>query len=66
MYIKGKACKLKIRQNGAWVELAPVIPAKWHVENESSIRCTNCCFNRVSIKMPLNYCPMCGAKMVSK
>lgn len=37
---------------------------RWVVENEESIRCPNCCFNRASIKMPLNYCPNCGAKMV--
>lgn len=61
-----KKAKLKIRQNGVWVQYAPVIYAKWEIENEASIRCTNCYFNRASIKMPLDYCPVCGAKMVDK
>ena len=41
-----------VRANGRWV-----------VENEASIRCSECCFNRVSIKMPMDYCPICGAHM---
>lgn len=36
---------------------------RWVVENEASIRCSECCFNRVSIKMPMDYCPICGAHM---
>ena len=45
-------------------DVADVVHGQWIVENETSIRCSECCFNRASIKMPLNYCPMCGAKMV--
>lgn len=36
---------------------------RWVVENEESIRCSECCFNRASIKIPLDYCPNCGARM---
>lgn len=64
--VDGKQAKLMLRQNGVWVLYAPVIYSKWEMENEASIRCTNCCFNRASIKMPLDYCPSCGAKMVGK
>lgn len=35
----------------------------WIVENEYSIRCSNCCFNRALIKIPLDFCPKCGAEM---
>ena len=45
------------------VDAVPVVHGRWIVENEESIRCSECCFNRATIKMPLNYCPMCGAKM---
>ena len=45
------------------VDAVEVVHGRWVVENEESIRCPNCCFNRASIKMPLNYCPNCGAKM---
>ena len=45
------------------VDAVEVVHGRWVVENEESIRCPNCCFNRASIKMPLNYCPYCGAKM---
>lgn len=40
-----------------------VVHGRWVVENEESIRCSECCFNRASIKMPLDYCPNCGADM---
>ena len=36
---------------------------EWIVESEHSIRCSECCFNRAAIKMPLDYCPNCGAMM---
>ena len=36
---------------------------RWMVENEDSIRCSECCFNRATIKMPMDYCPLCGADM---
>ena len=39
------------------------IEGEWIVESEHSIRCSECCFNRAAIKMPLDYCPNCGAKM---
>ena len=49
-------------------EVGPVRPiknkhGKWIIENKDSIRCPNCCFNRASIKMPMDYCPNCGLKM---
>lgn len=37
--------------------------SQWIIESEQSIRCPECCFNRASIKMPLDYCPMCGTYM---
>ncbi len=45
------------------VDAVEVVHGRWIVENEVSVRCSECCFNRASIKMPLNYCPNCGAKM---
>ena len=36
---------------------------EWIVESEHSIRCSECCFNRAAIKMPLDFCPNCGAEM---
>lgn len=38
----------------------------WIVENECSIRCSVCSFNRWRIKQPINYCPNCGAKVQYK
>ena len=49
--------------NAPTVDAEPVRHGKWIVENEESIRCSECCFNRANIKMPLDYCPKCGAKM---
>ena len=45
------------------VDAVEVVHGRWVVENEASIRCSECCFNRASIKIPLDYCPNCGAKM---
>ena len=45
------------------VDAVEVVHGRWIVENETSIRCSECCFNRASIKMPMDYCPNCGAKM---
>lgn len=42
---------------------AKVMYGWWIVENETSVRCSECCFNRASIKMPLDYCPNCGTRM---
>lgn len=50
-------------ENFPSVYAIPVRHGRWNVENEYSIRCSECCFNRASIKMPLDYCPNCGAKM---
>lgn len=36
---------------------------RWVVENEDSIRCPECCYNRARIKYPLNFCPECGCDM---
>lgn len=36
---------------------------RWVVENEDSIRCPECCYNRAKIKHPLNFCPECGCDM---
>ena len=41
----------------------PVVHGEWIVEHEGSIRCSECCFNRAHIKMPMDFCPNCGAKM---
>ena len=45
------------------VDAVEVVHGRWIVENEESIRCSGCCFNRATIKMPMDYCPNCGAKM---
>ena len=45
------------------VDATPVLHGRWIVENKESIRCSECCFNRATIKMPMDYCPNCGAKM---
>jgi hypothetical protein len=45
------------------VDAVEVVHGRWIVENEESIRCSECCFNRATIKMPMDYCPNCGAKM---
>ena len=45
------------------VDAVEVVHGRWIVENEASIRCSECCFNRASIKIPMDYCPNCGAKM---
>lgn len=52
-----------IVDNAPTVIAEPVRHGKWIVENEESIRCSECCFNRANIKMPLDYCPNCGTKM---
>ena len=44
-------------------DVVKVKHGRWVVENEESIRCSECCFNRASIKIPLDYCPNCGARM---
>lgn len=36
---------------------------RWIIENEDSIRCPECCYNRARIKYPLNFCPECGCDM---
>lgn len=45
------------------VDAVEVVHGRWIVENEESIRCSECCFNRATIKMPMDYCPNCGADM---
>lgn len=45
------------------IEAVEVVHGRWVVEHEGSVRCSECCFNRASIKIPLDYCPNCGAKM---
>lgn len=45
------------------VDAVEVVHGRWIAESEESIRCSECCFNRASIKMPLDYCPNCGASM---
>lgn len=44
-------------------DVAGVKRGEWIVENEDSIRCSECCFNRAQIKMPMDFCPNCGADM---
>lgn len=41
-----------------------IFEASWLVESEDSVRCSCCCFNRSSIKIPLDFCPRCGAKII--
>lgn len=41
--------------NAPTVDAVEVVHGRWVVENETSIRCSECCFNRASIKMPLDY-----------
>lgn len=48
------------------IEAEPVRHGEWIVEHKESIRCSECCFNRAQIKIPLDYCPNCGAKMDGK
>lgn len=36
---------------------------RWVVENEESIRCPECCYNRARIEYPMNFCPECGCDM---
>ena len=50
----------RIVPEGKWL----VPEAEWIIESSTSIRCSNCCYNRVSIKMPLDHCPMCGARII--
>lgn len=46
-----------------WEYGDPTVHGYWIVESESSIRCSECCFNRAAIKVPMDYCPHCGATM---
>lgn len=50
-------------RNLPYVDSVEVVHGRWIVENEESIRCSECCFNRATIKMPMDYCPNCGADM---
>ena len=45
------------------VDAVEVVHGHWIAEHEESIRCSECCFNRANIKIPMDYCPNCGAKM---
>lgn len=45
------------------VDAVKVVHGRWVVEHEESVRCSECCFNRASIKIPMDYCPNCDAKM---
>lgn len=45
------------------VDAVEVVHGRWIVEHEESIRCSECCFNRANIKIPMDYCPNCGADM---
>ena len=51
------------QSDGSSKKYVPEKKGKWVVENEYSIRCSECCFNRAQIKMPMDYCPHCGARM---
>ena len=58
------ACK--VIDDAPTIEAEPVKHGKWVVEHKESIRCSECCFNRANIKMPMDFCPNCGAKMDRK
>lgn len=45
------------------VDVVEVKHGYWRKVDEYRIDCSECCFNRVKIKMPLDYCPSCGAKI---
>ena len=47
------------------VDAVEVVHGRWIIEHEESIRCSECCFNRAHIKIPMDYCPKCGADMRS-
>lgn len=55
--INGKKAKLKVRQNGEWVQYAPVIHSKWNYDGT----CDNCKIHILSNHT--RFCPACGAKM---
>jgi hypothetical protein len=57
-------CKAKVYARRAYeADYRKQSKGEWIVESEHSIRCSECCFNRAAIKMPLDYCPNCGANM---
>ena len=49
--------------NQPTADVVEVVHGRWIVESDESIRCSVCCFNRAHIKMPMDYCPNCGAYM---
>jgi rRNA maturation endonuclease Nob1 len=55
--INGKKAKLKVMQNGEWVEYAPVTHSKWNYDGT----CDNCKAHVLSNHT--KFCPACGAKM---
>ena len=64
--IDGKKAKLKVIQNGEWVEYKPAIRAKWKLLNEGRGTCTNCNFTQACVwdyDTHQRYCGCCGAEM---
>ena len=67
--INGKKAKLKVMQNGEWVQYAPVIYAKWiPIDRDGSWRVEECsaCNKRthyVNYDVASERCPHCGAIM---
>lgn len=64
--VNGKKAKLKIYQNGQWVEYAPVIHATWTLNKTGTGTCSNCHFTQANVWDHDNYqqyCGVCGAKM---
>ena len=49
--------------NAPTVDAVEVVHGRWIVGHAESIRCSECCFNRASIKIPMDYCPNCGTRM---
>ena len=62
-FLRGIATAITEIEDAPTVDAVEVVHGRWIVENEESIRCSECCFNRASIKIPLDYCPNCCAKM---
>lgn len=64
--IDGKKAKLKVKQDGKWVEYTPVIHATWALNKTVTGTCSNCHFTQANVWDYDNYqqyCGVCGAKM---
>jgi Zn finger protein HypA/HybF involved in hydrogenase expression len=55
--INGKKAKLKVSQNGEWVQYAPIIHSKWNYDGT----CDNC--KAQVLSNHTKFCPACDVKM---